>query len=93
MILSRLSLVSLLTNERVASNQASYVGDYILLYAIRYLLDTENKRRDQLQAGRSVDEFGFVEKVDEGGHVSRRKVDKGLLDLTDRQNMAFRYSL
>lgn len=73
--------------------QASYVADYVLLFAVRHVLDRENKRRDTLQLGHAQEHYGYVERVDMDGHVSHQKVDMGLLDLTDRENLLFRYSL
>lgn len=69
---------------------ASYVGDFILLLAIRTMLSRENARRDRLQGGspREEDEYGWVE-VD----GQKRKVEKSLMDLTDRENLSFRYVL
>ncbi|KAB5593649.1 MFS general substrate transporter [Ceratobasidium theobromae] len=72
---------------------ASYVGDFLIILAIRYVLDTENKRRDALQASSAHDEYGYVEKADSDGQIIRQKVDKAMLDLTDRQNLSFRYAL
>ncbi|CAE6506910.1 unnamed protein product [Rhizoctonia solani] len=72
---------------------ASYVGDFILLFAIRYVLNKENKRRDALQAGQAHEDYGYVERVDSDGQVVRQKVDKAMLDMTDRQNLSFRYAL
>lgn len=74
-------------------SQASYVGDFLIILAIRYVLDTENKRRDALQASSAHDEYGYVEKADSDGQIIRQKVDKAMLDLTDRQNLSFRYAL
>jgi len=37
--------------------------------------------------------FGYVEKIGPDGNVVRQKVEKALLDLTDRENLAFRYVL
>ncbi|KDQ58426.1 hypothetical protein JAAARDRAFT_176361 [Jaapia argillacea MUCL 33604] len=59
-----------------------------ILLTIRYVLNTENKRRDRLKAeadaaGKHLPEF------DEFGY----KVDKAFLDITDRENLAFRYCL
>jgi len=73
----------------------SYVGDWILLLTLRWYLQRENKRRDAMQAslGKEQDMFGYVERVDEKGQVVRQKVEKALLDLTDRENLAFRYVL
>jgi MFS transporter, ACS family, allantoate permease len=69
------------------------VCNFILLFTIRWLLDTENRRRDALQTECPVEEDGYVERTDSSGQIYRQKVDKGLLDLTDRQNESFRYSL
>lgn len=73
--------------------QASYVCNFILLFAIRWLLNKENHRRDALQAKYPVETNGYVERLDSDGQRYRQKVDKGLLDMTDRQNASFRYSL
>jgi hypothetical protein len=68
--------------------------DIALLFTIRYTLATENKRRDSLKAaGQEQDEYGFVDQVDEKGTHTRQRVDKALLDITDRENLAFRYPL
>lgn len=67
--------------------------NFILLFAIRWLLNKENHRRDALQAEFPVETTGYVERVDSDGQRYRQKVDKGLLDMTDRQNVSFRYSL
>ncbi|KAK2608167.1 hypothetical protein N8I77_006794 [Diaporthe amygdali] len=72
---------------------ASYVCNFVLLFAIRWLLNKENQRRDALQAGNPVDRNGYVERSDSTGQRYLQKVDKGLLDMTDRQNLSFRYSL
>lgn len=77
-------------------NLASYVGDIILILAIRYVLQTENKRRDALQASGKheyEEHDGYVERTDSNGQVVRQKVDRGLLDMTDRENLSFRYVL
>ncbi|EJD36466.1 MFS general substrate transporter [Auricularia subglabra TFB-10046 SS5] len=68
---------------------ASYAGDFILILAIRTLFDRENKRRDALQRERrEEEEFGWVEVNGE-----RKRVHKSLLDLTDCENLSFRYVL
>jgi len=87
---------------------ASVVGDVILLLTIRTLLVRENARRDALQgiskedAARRVaalnhnpddDEYGVVEVMDETGKLVRRRVEKNMLDMTDRENLSFRYVL
>ncbi|KAK8091377.1 MFS general substrate transporter [Apiospora kogelbergensis] len=72
---------------------ASYAGDYVLLFLLRYILSKENKRRDALPESIAHDDYGYVEKVDSSGQVTRQKVPKAMLDLTDGQNLAFRYAL
>jgi MFS transporter, ACS family, allantoate permease len=67
--------------------------DFVLLLTIRHMLVKENKRRGALPAGPEQDAYGYVERQDADGTVVRQKVDKGLLDLTDRQNLSFRYAL
>ena len=72
-------------------------------FAIRYVLKAENERRDKLYeeavaSGNSkliaeFDEFGYLETEDEKGVKVKRKVEKALLDITDRENLAFRYVL
>ena len=74
-------------------SKASYTCDFIFLLAIRYVLSKENKRRDALQVFRVQEDYGYVEKVNGRGQVIRQKVDKGMLDMTDRQNLSFRYAL
>lgn len=69
--------------------------------ALEFLFSRENKRRDALKAqalrsgvGLSAfDEYAFVESRDDEGKTTRRKVDKMYLDLTDGENLAFRYVL
>jgi len=76
-------------------NLASYVGDWILILALRVYLQRENKRRDAIQAtsGKSDHEFGYVERTGDDGQIIRQRVEKALLDITDRENMSFRYVL
>jgi len=76
-------------------NLASYGCNWILILALRIYLQRENKRRDAIQAasGKPDDEFGYVERTDTDGKVIRQKVEKALLDITDRENMSFRYVL
>jgi len=58
------------------------------------VLSTENKRRDRLRSeGHYQEEYGYVERPDEQGKLVKQRVDKALLDLTDRENLAFRYPL
>lgn len=85
----------------------SYVGDWIIILAIRYYLKRENARRDRIQFSQDTtglegglsdkpgelienekssqphqQKFGVVQRIGEDGVITRRKVDKGLLDLT-----------
>ncbi|KAK7928941.1 MFS general substrate transporter [Apiospora marii] len=69
---------------------ASYAGDYVILFLLRYLLNKENKRRDALLETTAHEEYGYVARVDSAGHVTHQKVAKAMLDLTDGQNLAFR---
>ncbi|KAI0137045.1 MFS general substrate transporter [Xylariales sp. AK1849] len=72
---------------------ASYVGDFVLLLAIRYVLNKENRRRDALEASQALEGYGYVERMGSDGQVIQQKVGKGMLDMTDRQNLSFRYAL
>ncbi|EPQ52227.1 MFS general substrate transporter [Gloeophyllum trabeum ATCC 11539] len=80
---------------------ATHFTDIAIVLAIRYVLVAENRRRDRLlveaQAAGNVppemQDFGYVVKTDEKGYAVKVKVDKSLLDLTDKENLAFRYVL
>ena len=64
-----------------------------MLY-IRYYLNKENKRRDGLvAAGKEIQEIGIVESTNIDGHHVDHAVDNNQLELTDRENLAFRYVL
>ncbi|PPR00815.1 hypothetical protein CVT26_012456 [Gymnopilus dilepis] len=63
-----------------------------LLLAIRYLLASENKRRDNEPVDTTYDDV-YIEKIGPDGVVEKVKVDKEYLDLTDIQNREFRYVL
>ncbi|USW56706.1 Putative major facilitator superfamily, MFS transporter superfamily [Septoria linicola] len=63
----------------------------LVLY-LRWYLQSENSRRDKLQERGLVSEVGVVEHSSDGS-VSEEIVDARQLDLTDRQNLAFRYVL
>ncbi|KAF8800402.1 MFS general substrate transporter [Phlegmacium glaucopus] len=65
-----------------------------LLLIIRFVLSTENKRRDMEQVDHddSYDDV-YIERMGEDGEVEKVKVDKEFLDLTDIQNRDFRYVL
>ncbi|KAK4561268.1 hypothetical protein LTR86_004585 [Recurvomyces mirabilis] len=65
----------------------------IIIINLRLYLDRENKRRDSLAAQGLVREVGVMTHDDGDGVKSEEIVDARQLDLTDRQNLAFRYVL
>jgi hypothetical protein len=72
---------------------ASIFPALLILY-IRHYLNKENKRRDALLAsGAEIRGTGLVESTDSEGHRIDHVVDKNQLDLTDRENLTFRYVL
>jgi ACS family allantoate permease-like MFS transporter len=62
---------------------------------IRFYLVRQNKQReaDREASGSVPEEFGYVERVDDDGKVYQQKVEKSLLDMTDRENPDFYYCL
>ncbi|KAJ6491177.1 MFS general substrate transporter [Mycena sanguinolenta] len=76
---------------------ASYAADIAIVTTLWFLLRAENARRDALAAktgvGAATVGFGYLRTVDASGQEVKMKVEKGFLDLTDRQNLAFRYVL
>ncbi|KAK0239759.1 major facilitator superfamily domain-containing protein [Armillaria nabsnona] len=64
----------------------------IFLLILRFMLATENKRRDMNQHDDTYDDV-YVTHVNADGTTEKRKVDKAFLDLTDIQNKDFRYLL
>ena len=78
----------------------SHILCSILVIATRQILDAENKRRDRLKAeaektgiGREKFEDWAIVEVEKDGKIVKEKVDKSFLDLTDKENLAFRYVL
>ncbi|KAH8803525.1 major facilitator superfamily domain-containing protein [Xylogone sp. PMI_703] len=66
----------------------------ILVLYIRYYLVKENRRRDRLvESGKEVQATGVVDSIDEYGQHRGQVVDNNQLDLTDRENLTFRYVL
>jgi ACS family allantoate permease-like MFS transporter len=63
-----------------------------LLLVIRYILATENKRRDAIIESVQPEETYIVD-VNEKGEQVKVKVDRSFLDLTDGENQDFRYPL
>ncbi|KAF8147682.1 major facilitator superfamily domain-containing protein [Crassisporium funariophilum] len=64
-----------------------------LLLVIRYVLSSENKRRDEEPADETYDDDVYIERMGKDGEMEKVKVDKEFLDLTDIQNRDFRYVL
>lgn len=64
----------------------------VVLY-LRWYLVAENRRRDGLGARGGIRETGIVERVGDDGERTQELVDARQLDLTDRENLAFRYVL
>ncbi|KAJ5506333.1 Major facilitator superfamily domain general substrate transporter [Penicillium expansum] len=65
----------------------------IIIIVLRIYLSRENKRRDKLAEVNQVASNGVVETVDSDGGKVARVVDNSQLDLTDRENLNFRYVL
>jgi MFS family permease len=64
----------------------------ILILVLRFMLAAENKRRDAEPYDDTYDDV-YIVTVDADGKSTEKKVDKSFLDLTDKQNRAFRYVL
>jgi len=73
----------------------SYVVCVVMILCIRWALSRENKRRDELQANSSSDEeeYGYIDEYLEDGTKVTHKIEKAFLDLTDKENLSFRYPL
>ena len=66
----------------------------LLVLYIRYYLVKENKRRDAILAsGKDLQNTGVIESTDADGHHVSHTVESNQLDLTDRENLTFRYVL
>ncbi|CRG84396.1 putative transporter PB1C11,03 [Talaromyces islandicus] len=65
----------------------------ICIVALRILLQRENKRRDRLAEANQVRDDGVVETLSDNGTKVTHVVDNNQLDLTDRENLTFRYVL
>ncbi|THV06902.1 MFS general substrate transporter [Dendrothele bispora CBS 962.96] len=70
----------------------SYASCMAIVLAIRFLLSKENKKRDMEGHDDTYDDV-YIERPGPDGKMEQVKVDKELLDLTDRQNRDFRYVL
>ncbi|KAG8958436.1 hypothetical protein FRC00_002762 [Tulasnella sp. 408] len=73
----------------------TYASDIILISIIWWYLASENKRRDaeKLASGEEYPEFGYIEHTQEDGSIVKLKVPIQFLDITDKENRAFRYPL
>jgi len=73
----------------------TYSVDIVLVCVLRFYFNALNKRRDAIKAetGEEYEEFGYVERTREDGSIERFKVPVALLDITDKENKAFRYVL
>ncbi|EPQ57979.1 MFS general substrate transporter [Gloeophyllum trabeum ATCC 11539] len=63
-----------------------------ILLGIRAYCVSENKRRDNERRDENYEDV-YVTVKNENGTVVEKKVDKAFLDLTDRENLDFRYVL
>ncbi|KAK5717040.1 hypothetical protein LTR15_008928 [Elasticomyces elasticus] len=64
-----------------------------IILVLRWYLQKENARRDALDAQGLVTEVGVLTHDEGDGSKTEKVVDARQLDLTDRQNLAFRYVL
>ena len=80
---------------RVAANrrQVAAILPSIIIITLRIYLSRENKRRDKLEADNVVADNGLVETTNADGTKDVRVVDTNQLDLTDRENLNFRYAV
>ncbi|KAI1622995.1 MFS transporter [Exophiala viscosa] len=60
---------------------------------LRWYLLRENKRRDALEANAQVAHEGIIESIEVDGTKKQTVVSNNQLDLTDRENLEFRYVL
>ncbi|KAJ3499286.1 hypothetical protein NLG97_g457 [Lecanicillium saksenae] len=65
----------------------------IIVLVLRFYLAHENKRRDKLERENRIDDNGIIETVNADGTKAKKIVDMNQMDLTDRQNLKFRYVL
>jgi hypothetical protein len=74
----------------------------LIILGLRYYLVRQNNIREALEASATTEEekerfseYGYLEVPDKNapGGVTRVKVEKRFLDLTDKQNLSFRYAL
>ncbi|KAJ2980571.1 hypothetical protein NQ176_g2558 [Zarea fungicola] len=65
----------------------------IIVAILRVYLAIENKRRDRLESENAIADNGIIERINADGSTETQVVDANQLDLTDRQNLKFRYVL
>ncbi|RFU79420.1 major facilitator superfamily domain, general substrate transporter [Trichoderma arundinaceum] len=65
----------------------------VIIIILRIYLSRENKRRDKLEEDNHVADNGLVETTNADGRKEVHVVDTNQLDLTDRENLKFRYVL
>jgi len=63
----------------------------LLILLLRFMLASENKRRDT-EKNDKFDEIYIPQELPDGSVIEKR-VDRAFLDLTDIQNREFRYAL
>ncbi|ORX97963.1 hypothetical protein BCR34DRAFT_641381 [Clohesyomyces aquaticus] len=64
-----------------------------VVLVLRWYMVRENRRRDALESKGKIQEVGIMQHFDESGESREEVVDARQLDLTDRENLAFRYVL
>ncbi|KIO24292.1 hypothetical protein M407DRAFT_9025 [Tulasnella calospora MUT 4182] len=77
------------------STLSTFIFDIFMICVIRWYLVSENNRRDaeKLASGEEYDEFGYVEHTQEDGSIIKFKVPIQFMDITNKENRAFRYPL
>lgn len=78
----------------------SYCCQVLLILLLRWYLNRRNHQRDAAQAAATTEEekekfseYGWLEIPSENGAPTRVRVEKRFLDLTDNENLNFRYVL
>lgn len=79
----------------------SHLCSIICLLILRWIFVSENKRREAMKAeaisrGEGLsrfEDYAIVDTTDKDGNPIQMRVDKMYLDLTDKENLAFRYVL
>lgn len=64
----------------------------LLLLLLRFMLASENQRRETEQRDERHDVIYIAQELPDGTRLEKR-VDRAFLDLTDIQNRDFRYAL